>query len=120
MRLRYALWLAHLQRGEALSYADVGRLVAERRGLDKPLVGQTVSGWTRRDVATDSRENNLALAGVLAVDESWLVEGVGATPDAELWARWQAARDMRPVKQVPDGAVVPVPKKKPAPKRHVR
>lgn len=88
VRFGYLRWLRYLTDGEPPSFAEIGKAV----GGDDPLVGQTVSGWARRDTATDSRKNNRGLAVYFGVSEAWLVDGEGEAPRPELWRVWVAAR----------------------------
>ena len=88
MRFGYLRWLRHLRDGDAPAFAAIGRAVRP----EKPLSGQAVSGWMKRDVATDSRHNNRALAAYFSVSEDWLVDEAGEAPEPELWAVWMDAR----------------------------
>lgn len=90
-RLGYVRWLWHLATGEPLDFSEIGRRVGNAAGTE-PLVGQTISGWAKRETAPDSYRNNKALAVTFGVSESWLINGAGEPPRPDLWSPWERFR----------------------------
>lgn len=64
-------------RSGRLTQADVGRLVAERLGREKPFPQAVVSSWmSEKDPSQPDNPTVRALAEVLNVDPMWLLFGV--------------------------------------------
>lgn len=92
MRFGYLLWIRHLEHGTIPGFAELGREIGDAAG-GAALSGQAISGWSKRDEAPDSYRNNNALAAVLGVSPSWLIDNEGEAPRPELWKAWTAARE---------------------------
>lgn len=66
-----------LPRSGKLSQADLGKMVAERRGLEKPIPQATVSSWmSENDPSTPDNLTLAAIADVLNTQPLWLILGV--------------------------------------------
>lgn len=89
-RFGFAMWLRHLIRGEAPSYAEIGRAVA--KSGDKAMSGQAVGAWAHREAAPKNYELHKPLATFFDVPKDWLVDDDGEPPRPELWDVWIAQR----------------------------
>lgn len=91
-RFGYVRWLKHLERGEALDHADIGRAIGR--------TGPAVSAWQgMREPPAAKPDFYTQVADYFGVSREWLFEDKDGPPHPDLWKAWIAARERhRPVR----------------------
>lgn len=86
-RFAYALWIAHLVRGETPTYT----LIAEAVGKTQPWVTK----WAKSDEPPTDYRVHEPLATFFGASIDWLIKASGEPPRPDLWDVWMEERRKR-------------------------
>lgn len=84
-RLRHAILVWQLQRGDKLTQVEIATVVARTLKLPAPLSHATVSRWVSGTSVPDAR-TIAAIARTLNVNEGWLAFGTTGGNSPEMWS----------------------------------